>query len=728
MDYLHISEQEIERQVLDFMRRLGISPASYEHLELDGHLHRYDIEGDRRGSRNGAYCIHTNGLPAGFVQSWKHDTKETWRFDDSGLSDEEKHYYNSEVYKLKMKAEQEEREKERRKKQAEAASYARLLFDSIPEAPGNHPYLQAKQIYSYGLRVNNNTLAVPLRDIKGVLGSVQWIEPDGAKKFQYGTSMDGLFWSVALDTITDRYEERIFICEGMATGAKAYELTKCPVVAAITCFNLTKISELIRQAYPRAEIIILADDDKNTELRQHFNPGLREAAKAVKSCNADMYISPPFANPDEGTDWDDYALKYGDERCAMEIERAITRAKTEKKRLEYEKEAEQLGIMSGSKFADFCKPLERESFLIEDWLPSESMTMLFAPSGSGKGFLVCDMAYAIANPAMTSWHGKRILKHGPVVYIAGEGQVGMRKRFAALVHSRGVDSACTEMAVLTEPVPIDDKNPESGIKRLIANIGRYYPEPVLVIMDTMNTMMSGDENKTVDATTFIRSNHELISEFHTTILNVHHTGQNPEMQGRARGSSVFKAAMDIELRLTKNGSILTLEMTKSKDTETQPPMVFNMESVPAPGFFKSTGEQDTTCVLELNEGVTNTLSGNTNEEKTTKAERFAKDTYSAAAHKFGVLIEDNERGREVVALELEDWRKVFYEMTSADNPNTKRQQFNRARTLMLEEKHMLFKKPIGENEYYCLEPSGDAYESTLILYIRRKNDANRCND
>lgn len=111
MNYSQISEQEIERQVLDFMRRLGISPASYEHLELDGHLHRYDIEGDRRGSRNGAYCIHTNGLPAGFVQSWKHDTKETWRFDDSGLSDEEKHYYNSEVYKLKMKAEQEEREK-----------------------------------------------------------------------------------------------------------------------------------------------------------------------------------------------------------------------------------------------------------------------------------------------------------------------------------------------------------------------------------------------------------------------------------------------------------------------------------------------------------------------------------------------------------------------------------------------------------------------------------------
>ena len=728
MKYSQISEQEIERQVLDLMSRLGISPAPYEHLELDGHLHRYDVEGDKRWSNNGAYCIHTDGLPAGFVQSWKHDRKETWRFDTSGLSDEYQHYYNSEEYKLKMKAEQERREKERRKKQSEAASYARVLFDSLPEAPGNHAYLQAKQIYPYGLRVNGSSLAIPLRDIKGVLGSLQWIESDGTKKFQYGTSTDGLFWNVALDTINDRHEGRVYICEGMATGAKVYELTKSPVIAAITCFNLTKISELIRQAYPRAEIIILADDDKNTELRQHFNPGLREAAKAVKSSHADLYISPPFASPDEGTDWDDYALKYGDERCAMEIERAITRAQTEKKRLEYQNQAEQLGIMSGSKFADFCKPLERESFLIEDWLPSESMTMLFAPSGSGKGFLVCDMAYAVANPAIASWHGKRILKHGPVVYIAGEGQLGMRKRFAALVQHNGADSSCTEMAILTEPVPIDDRNPEAGIKRLIANIGRYYPEPVLVIMDTMNTMMSGDENKTVDATTFVRSGHELISEFHTTILNVHHTGQNPDMQGRARGSSVFKAAMDIELRLTKNGSILTLEMTKSKDTETQSPMVFNLQSVPAPGFFKSTGEQDTTCVLELNEGVTNTLSGDSNDEKTTKAERFAKDTYSAAAHKFGVLVEDDERGREVVALELEDWRKVFYEMTSADNPNTKRQQFNRARTLMLEEKHMLFKKQISDKEYYCLEPSGDAYESTLLLYIRRKNDTNRCQD
>ena len=157
-----------------------------------------------------------------------------------------------------------------------------------------------------------------------------------------------------------------------------------------------------------------------------------------------------------------------------------------------------------------------------------------------------------------------------------------------------------------------------------------------------------------------------------------------------------------------------------------------MASVEVPGFYKATGEADTTCVLELNEAVTEMLSDTTNRENTeakpTKAEQFAKDTYQEAARKHGSLVQDEERGREVVVLGLEDWRNVFYEMSSADNPSTKRSQFNRARSLMLEEKHILFKKEMCGQEYYCLEPSGDAYESAMILYLRRKREENGCQD
>lgn len=137
-------------------------------------------------------------------------------------------------------------------------------------------------------------------------------------------------------------------------------------------------------------------------------------------------------------------------------------------------------------------------------------------------------------------------------------------------------------------------------------------------------------------------------------------------------------------------------------------------------------------MIELNESLTETLFGKANQEsgdmKPSKAEIFAKETYQRAAEKFGMLIEDEDRQKEVVSVLLEDWRQVFYEMSSADKEDTRRKQFKRSRELLLETKHILFKRTISEREYYCLEPSGDAYESALILHIRRKNPDGRYGD
>ncbi|MBQ3695150.1 MAG: toprim domain-containing protein, partial [Synergistaceae bacterium] len=441
-----ISEEEIRQQVLRLMSQLGISPArQYENLILDGEIHRYVVEGDRRGKKNGAYCIYTDGLPAGFVQDWKRDVKTDWKYDTSGLSQEERTYYDSDEYRQKAEEERKKREAERKQKQIEASEHARILFESLKEAPGNHKYLQTKQIYSYGLRIKDTSLAVPLRDMQGIVRSIQWINADGTKKFYSGASTYGLFWSVALDTLKADTTDRIYLCEGMATGAKAYELTNIPTAAALTCANLTKIAETIRKAYPKAEIVILADDDRETENNRQFNPGLREAAKAVKAGHADVYISPPFKSTDDGTDWDDYALKYGDEACQKALERTYDTARIAQKRERYEESAKKLGLIAGARFIEFCKPVKGSEYLIEDWLPSESLTMLFAPRGSGNGFIVCDMEYAISNPEISDWHGKRILKHGPVIYVAGEGQRGLRKRFAGLVNHKGLNASLTEM-------------------------------------------------------------------------------------------------------------------------------------------------------------------------------------------------------------------------------------------------------------------------------------------
>lgn len=40
-------------------------------IEADGLLHRFHVEGDKRGTLNGWYCLHLDGRAAGIFGNWK---------------------------------------------------------------------------------------------------------------------------------------------------------------------------------------------------------------------------------------------------------------------------------------------------------------------------------------------------------------------------------------------------------------------------------------------------------------------------------------------------------------------------------------------------------------------------------------------------------------------------------------------------------------------------------
>ena len=67
------------------MARLGVAPK--QPIQPDGRLHRFDVEGDREGSKNGFYTLHLDGRAAGAFGCWKRGIKETWKANGAQLSD-----------------------------------------------------------------------------------------------------------------------------------------------------------------------------------------------------------------------------------------------------------------------------------------------------------------------------------------------------------------------------------------------------------------------------------------------------------------------------------------------------------------------------------------------------------------------------------------------------------------------------------------------------------------
>ena len=506
------SEYEIREQVLQSMRQLGISPLKDINLILDGEIHRYAIEGDKATSKNGAYCIHADGIPAGFLQNWKTGLKTNWKF-DTGKSDKDYSYFYSKEYRQKQEKEKKQKEEELKAKQSDAAEKARVYYEQFDKDPYNHPYLTKKNILPYNIRINtaSNALAVPLKDINGKFISLQWIEADGKKTFFNGTTVKGGFWSIALDTVKGNPSDVVLLGEGVATMAKIYELTNLPCVAAMNCGKLSEIAQILKNKYPKTIIIITADDDKSTELKTGKNPGIEAARQAVKSGFARTFLAPPFKNTDEGTDWDDFALKYGDEITRDILNGKISFACMSFTRQRALSQVEQINAQDLR-----SKEFEPLKWAIEGFLPS-GLAILAGGPKVGKSILSLHLSLSVAIGGCAL--GKIFVEQGDVLYLALE---DTQRRLQQRIEQSTLPENC-DLSRLTLATKVPRQH-EGGLEYI-----RWWLElhknARLVIIDTLQKfrkLLSGKNSMYTEDYDAIGDIKALADEFNTAFLVIHH--------------------------------------------------------------------------------------------------------------------------------------------------------------------------------------------------------------
>lgn len=181
----------------------------------------------------------------------------------------------------------------------EAAARARTVWDAARAASATHPYLMSRGVPAYGLRqCRRGWLLVPLY-AQGELVNLQWILPNGKKRFLKGGQVQGAYSLVGEPVAGGR----LFICEGWATGATLYRLTGDPVACAMNAGNLRAVAETMRAALNGSlDLVIAGDDDRQTE----GNPGRQAANDAALAVGA-MVLYPkwPEGCPDDLSDFND---------------------------------------------------------------------------------------------------------------------------------------------------------------------------------------------------------------------------------------------------------------------------------------------------------------------------------------------------------------------------------------------------------------------------------------
>ncbi|MBA3697132.1 MAG: toprim domain-containing protein [Methylotenera sp.] len=262
------------------MQAAGIQYAG--EIIADGRLHRFHIEGHSLCSKNGAYTLHLDGRPAGFFQDYKSGLSHKWKkLGGSCVS----YALLKQIKETKLK-----HESEIRKKHTGAASKAIYIWSqSEPcKKQSNHAYLVKKRVQPHETRLYRDALVIPIHNEADQLVNLQFINPEGGKRFLSGGRKRGCFY------IIGDLSEKILICEGFATGASLHEDSNQRVVIAFDAGNLLPVAKNIHELAPDSEIIICGDNDLS-------GIGQAKAREAALSIGGKVLI-PPVA----GQDWNDY--------------------------------------------------------------------------------------------------------------------------------------------------------------------------------------------------------------------------------------------------------------------------------------------------------------------------------------------------------------------------------------------------------------------------------------
>jgi putative DNA primase/helicase len=141
-----------------------------------------------------------------------------------------------------------------------------------------------------------------------------------------------------------------------------------------------------------------------------------------------------------------------------------------------------------------------------------------------------------------------------------------------------------------------DLNTPQGYQKTVDAIRALPSVPEIIVVDTLHRFLDGDENSASDAKSMLDACGAMIHEFDCSVILVHHTGVSVEAQHRARGSSAWRGALDIEISVIP-GETIEINQRKSKDAEEAQSVFVELQSVPIKGWLDEDGDQVSSAVL-----------------------------------------------------------------------------------------------------------------------------------
>lgn len=270
-------------------------------------------------------------------------------------------------------------------------------------------------------------------------------------------------------------------------------------------------------------------------------------------------------------------------------------------------------------WADLGNPGFEHEWLVKGLLTRRERSMVAGPSQAGKSFFCLDIAMAIARNI--PFFGHKVAHPGGVIYQAGEGGRGIKKRLTAYMIERGLTTEDNIPFVLM-PAAIDLYAGDDHTNAFIAEVKHYaatFNQPLeMIVIDTLSTASTGaNENASEDMSRVLSRVERIEEETKAHVMLVHHLNADGT---KPRGHTSIFANLEnvIEINLTeevdspilitdhKDGNqkqirrqIRRAKVTKQKDGESGEGIDFVLHSVLLDTDVD--GDPVTSCTIEAPE-------------------------------------------------------------------------------------------------------------------------------
>lgn len=229
---------------------------------------------------------------------------------------------------------------------------------------------------------------------------------------------------------------------------------------------------------------------------------------------------------------------------------------------------------------------QNTDWLVDRILPVETVGILAGVPAAWKSWMLIDLAIEVSRGG--KWLGNFQTQRGSVLYIDEESSPGLLgKRFRQVAEPKGISGNIPDIHFLIGQ-GLCLSNPNS-VEKLRCLLEKYRPK--FVIVDALIRVHSAEENSAKEMAQVFAIVKDLIRQYGCTMVFADHQ-KKPSQHGfsqefQLRGSSEKLAFIDTLLSVHGKGDTRTVEHSKSRHAEAEPPFLISLTDTDSGGVIVS---------------------------------------------------------------------------------------------------------------------------------------------